>query len=131
MRERPDFVLPSQADIVDVLRRHRLIKLKESVKRAFVVGSFARGCPHLDSDVDVLLEVEPVEGVGAGELEAAYRRPLQQYFVTHDIRGKCDEVHPQWCGRRVDVYFTYDAAAEPRPKLELEARATLRRTRRP
>ncbi len=118
---KPDFVLPTQAELVDVLRRHPLIKLRESVSRAFVVGSFAKGAQNEESDVDVLLEVAPREGSEAQELEEHYRRLLRDHFVRHSIRGKDDSVHPQWCGRRVDVYFTYQAALESRPKVLLQA----------
>jgi predicted nucleotidyltransferase len=115
------FTPPTKAEIVEVLRKHPLIKLKEKVKRAFLVGSFAAGKNHDESDVDILLEVEPHPDQSALQLAEAYRRPLQQYFVTHNIRGKDDSVHPQWAGRRVDLYFTYDADQEDdRPKIELE-----------
>lgn len=89
--------------------------------RAYLVGSFATGTQNADSDVDILLEVQERQGVPALELEDSYRHALRQYFVTHNIRGKDDGVHPQWCGRRVDVYMTYDASQECRPKILLEA----------
>ncbi len=117
--EREVFTQPTQEEIVAVLRAHTLLKLRERVQRAFLIGSFAKGTQHEDSDVDILLEVSPKDGYSAEELTAKYRRALQQYFVRHDIRGKDDSVHPQWCGRRVDVYFTYDAAPERRPKILL------------
>lgn len=117
------FVPPTRDEIVAVLRRHPLIRLRESVREAFLVGSFAGGVSHPDSDIDILLEVDPHAGVSAAELEDSYRKRLQQYFVTHDIRGKRDDVHPQWLGRRVDLYFTYapDAQLQARPTLLLEA----------
>jgi predicted nucleotidyltransferase len=118
---KPEFVLPTQAEIVEVLRRHPLVKLRESVKHAFVVGSFAKGAQNDESDVDVLLEVQPRDGFEASELEEHYRRLLREHFMRYDIRGKDDSVHPQWCGRRVDVYFTYDASLEGRPKVLLPA----------
>ena len=118
---KPTFVLPNQCDIVEVLRRHRLLKLREPVLRAFVVGSFASGAQNDESDVDVLLEVPSHDGFTAEQLEDHYRQALRQHFVTHGIRGKADHVHPQWCGRRVDVYITYDADLEARPKVLLAA----------
>lgn len=102
-------------EIVEVLRQHPLVKLREKVKRAFVIGSFAAGQPNDESDVDILLEVAPRAGYTAAELEDHYRQALRQHFMHHDIRGKCDSVHPQWVGRRVDVYMTYDASTETRP----------------
>src|SRR5690606_960130 len=43
------------------------------------------------------------------------------YFVRNDLRGVHDEVHPQWNGRRIDVYFVENAEAEAdgRPLVEL------------
>lgn len=118
---KPPFYLPTQSEIVEVLRRHPLLKLREPVKCAFVVGSFAKGTQNDESDVDVLLEVPPHEGFEVPELEEHYRRLLREHFMRHNIRGKDDSVHPQWCGRRVDVYFTYDASLETRPKVLLAA----------
>ena len=119
---KPDFVLPTQQDIVRVLSRHPLVKLRETVLRAFVVGSFAKDAQNEDSDVDVLLEVATREGETSAELEDHYRRLLRAHFVKHDIRGKDDGVHPQWCGRRVDVYITYNADLESRPKVALASK---------
>jgi predicted nucleotidyltransferase len=114
-----EFRMPSQDEIVEALKKHPLIRLREKVRRAYVVGSFAKGCANDESDVDVLLEVPPRAGLTAAELEEQYRQALRQYFVTHDLRGKQDSVHPNWCGRRVDVYFTYAADTESRPKVLL------------
>lgn len=110
---------PTLREIVDVLRTHPLIKLKERVVRAFVVGSQVGGNTHQESDVDILLEVKPHRRLTSAELEEKYRQPLRQYFVSHGIRGKDDSVHPQWTGRRVDLYFTYSADSEQRPKRQL------------
>ena len=110
----------TQKEIVQVLKRHPLVKLREKVKQAFLIGSFSTGTQNEDSDIDILLEVEPCQGATALQLADQYRRPLQQYFVTHNIRGKNDSVHPQWEGRRVDLYFTYDVTKEDnRPKIKL------------
>lgn len=110
---------PTQAEIIAVLRAHPLIKLRERVTRAYLVGSQAVGNTHAESDVDILLEVEPRRRMLAARLEEHYRQALRQYFVTHDIRGKNDALHPQWDGKRVDLYFTYNAEAETRPKILL------------
>ncbi len=121
------FVPPSLNEIVGVLEVHPLILLREKVKRGFLVGSFAkglqrpRGSSEGESDVDILLEVEPRRGFTAAELEDHYRRALRQFFVSHGIRGKADDVHPQWDGRRVDLYFTYDADQETRPMQPLRS----------
>jgi predicted nucleotidyltransferase len=120
---RETFRMPTQAEIVQVLRKHPLVRLREKVVRAFLVGSFSRGQQNEMSDVDILLEVEPHPGYTAHQLEEHYRRALMQYFVTHNIRERRDSVHPQWCGRRVDLYFTYDAEPERRTKILLVKRS--------
>ena len=113
----PSLEMPTQKRIVAILKKHPLIRLRETVRRAFLVGSFAKGLQHADSDVDLLLEVQPRAGYTPAQLEDHYRQALRQYFVTHNIRGKDDSMHPQWGGRRIDLYFTYDANAEQRPKV--------------
>jgi len=113
------FRVPTQYEIVEVLKNHPLIRLRKKVIRAYLVGSFAKKCEHAQSDVDILLEVSRSPDRTEAELEDYYRQALRQYFVKHDIRGKRDDLHPNWCGRRVDMYFTYDAEAETRPKVLL------------
>lgn len=65
---KPELVFPTQLGIVEVLLRHRLVKLRESVECAFGVGNFAKGCQNNESDVDVLLEVTPRDRLDAPEL---------------------------------------------------------------
>lgn len=122
---RPDVAVPTLDEIVGVLQTHPLIVLSEQVERAFLIGSQAKerlgiGKTNQESDVDILLEVKPREDETAEQMQDRYRRKLMDYFMRHNIRGKKDSVHPQWCGRRIDVYFTYDADQETRPKIELE-----------
>lgn len=119
MEDKENFIAPTQQEIVAILRAHPLIRLKGKVLRSFLVGSFAKNSAHDDSDVDILLEVEPIKGIDEATLENDYRKPLQRHFMLNNIRGKDDSVHPQWQGRRVDLYFTYDAELETRPKIEL------------
>ena len=119
-----DFQNPTQDEIIQILRDHPLVKLRERVLNVFLVGSFAKeqlgiGQTHAESDVDILLEIVPKKDWSQNDLEEKYRQALRQYFVHHNIRGKLDSVHPQWAGRRVDVYLTYDVSKEGRPKIEL------------
>lgn len=122
-----DFTIPTTSELNQILRDHPLIRLRERVKKSFLVGSFAKeflgcGATHSQSDVDILLEIAPnprKKGMRIEEIEDSYRQKLRQYFVTHDLRGVHDEVHPQWCGRRIDVYMTFDASTESRPKMLL------------
>jgi predicted nucleotidyltransferase len=117
---KPEFVLPTKREIVKVLEEHPLIKLRVKVKRAFVVGSFSTGKQHERSDVDIMLEIIPKKNFTSEELEDWYRKKLRSYFMKNDIKGQADHIHPQWCGRRVDLYFTYDADVDPLPKIELK-----------
>ena len=117
--EQAKIFVPTRQEITAVLAAHPLIRLTGKVKRAYLVGSFAKGSPHVDSDVDVLLEVSPRARQTEEELTEKYRSKLRQYFVTHNIRGKADHLHPQWCDRRVDVYFTYETPRDERPRIRL------------
>ena len=112
-------IFPNKKQIVEVLRKHPLIKLKGRVKSAFVVGSFAKGTENIESDIDILLEINPVYGLDENELTNFYRRLIYQYFMKHDIHGKCDSVHPQWEGRRVDMYLTYNISNNNEVKIKL------------
>jgi predicted nucleotidyltransferase len=109
--------LPSKDEILRILRQHPLVGLKEKPRRVFVIGSVARGEQRPDSDIDILLEVDG----GGQRMTDFYRRKLQQYFVDNDLHGKHDEVHPQWNGRRVDVYTTSNADSDDRPKVKIGA----------
>lgn len=126
--------LPSQSEILEVLRKHPLIKLRENVDRAFVVGSTAKhylglGTVRPDSDFDVLLEIRQRGSEDAVETEVRYRKKLMDHFAIKNLRGRHDYLHPQWAGRRVDVYFTFNADMESRPKIELERPAPKNRPR--
>ena len=112
-------VAPTVDEIAKVLASHPLIKLREPVLRAFVVGSFAKGEQTELSDLDILFEVPSANEETIYEMEWRYRAALQAHFVKNNIRGVADHIHPQWAGRRVDMYFTYDADLEARPKIEL------------
>ena len=113
--------LPKQEEIIDILKNHPLVKLKERVNQVFIVGSFAKGLQNQDSDIDILIEVPPnQEWDDVRGLEDHYRQALRNYFVQNNIRGKADAVHPQWGNRRIDLYLTYDASLETRPKIKLE-----------
>lgn len=107
-------------DIIYILTHHPLIRLRHKAKRVFIIGSFATGTQQEHSDIDVLLEVRPVKGMTALELAAKYRDRLQRHFMRHGILGKDDSVHPQYQGRRLDLYFTYDASSDTLPKTQLK-----------
>lgn len=111
--------LPQKAEIVQALSTHPLVRFKRSVRRMFIVGSFAKGEERAHSDIDVLIEVRAVPNILSAELEESYRTGLKRHFVRNRIMGKCDSVHPQWNGRRIDLYLTYDASVETRTMVQI------------
>ena len=111
--------LPTLSEIVAVLKNHPLINNVGRVKDAYLIGSFASGKQNPNSDVDILLEIYPIKATSAEDFTELKRRKIQEYFMKNDLHGKADSVHPQWNGRRVDLYFTYDASTDSRPKIKL------------
>ncbi len=112
--------LPTKQEILNALKTHPLVKLNVKPSQVFVIGSFASDKQQDHSDLDVLLEVPG----DAEMLQQSYRRKIQKYFMDHNLTGVHDEVHPQWNGRRIDVYFTNNADAETRPKVKLATHKT-------
>lgn len=108
-----------KSEVIHVLKSHDLFKLKEKPKRVFLIGSFAKGMNHEESDIDILVEISPKKDLTEEEIAEKYRNKIRKFFIDHNIREKRDSVHPQLRGRRVDVYFTYDADSESRPKIEI------------
>lgn len=111
--------LPTVAEITSILRNHKLVKNIGKVKNAYIIGSFAKGTQNEHSDVDVLLEIVPIKNYSAEEYTEKKRALIQEHFMKNNIWGPDDSVHPQWNGRRIDLYFTYDASLETRPKTQL------------
>lgn len=99
---------PDRGAILAELKSHPFTKFSGKVKGVYAVGSTAKGTARADSDVDVMIEVES----GAKELQDKYRQRGADYFLKNNLTGKHDDVHPQWNGRRIDVYFTENAKAD-------------------
>ncbi len=119
--EKPEIRMPTVHEIAEILYNYPLFKKwKKKIKSAYLVGSFSRGEQHKNSDVDILIEIAEVKGFNASEYTSYMRRPIQDFFVKNDIRGKLDAIHPQWDGRRMDIYYTYDAKADQLPKIKLQ-----------
>jgi predicted nucleotidyltransferase len=73
--------MPTQEDILAILReQHALLSSRYPIRRLALFGSWARGNARENSDVDVLVEVDPSIGlrfVDLGEeLEKALGRPV-------------------------------------------------------
>lgn len=112
--------LPTKDEIVGLLKSHPLVKLAESPSRVFVIGSFAKGTQRDHSDIDVLLEIQRKRnGDTAEDVAEHYRSKIRKFFIAHDLRGKHDSAHPQWDGRRVDIYFTYNGDEGLLPKVDI------------
>jgi predicted nucleotidyltransferase len=113
--------LPTVRDIKQILATHPLYRYRGAIKAAYLVGSFARNKAHATSDVDIVLIVPPRQGYTPDEFTEKMRQPLRRYFMQHDIQGKHDAVHPQWDGRRMDIYFEYDLSRQgDRPWIRLQ-----------
>lgn len=82
-------------------------------------GSLSRAYQRYIPIIKIDVSQDP-EWEDPKKLEDYYRFSLRQFFVTNGIKGKMDSVHPQWCGRRVDLYITYNADLEKRPKILLD-----------
>jgi predicted nucleotidyltransferase len=115
------FGLPTREQLEIILKTHPLVKLREKIRRAYIVGSFTTGHVHETSDIDVLIEIKRKKGVTPKEVEEKYRSKIRKYFIQHDIMDKDDSVHPNWNGRRIDIYFTYDSLSDPLPKFFLDS----------
>jgi len=117
-----EFRMPTVSEIVGTLRNHPLVKNIGRIKNAYLIGSLASGQQNPQSDIDILLEIYPINDMGAEDFAEKKRNQIRKYLLQNNIRGKADDVHPQWQGRRIDLYFTYDASTETRPKIQLPLR---------
>jgi predicted nucleotidyltransferase len=112
--------MPTRVEITSILKSHPFTKLKIKPKRMFVAGSFSTGTQRVDSDIDIIIEVP--DGIDPIALQSEYRKRASDFFVKNNLRGVHDAAHPQWSGRRIDVYFVADAEAEAngRPIVEID-----------
>jgi uncharacterized protein len=53
----------NRQDAIAVLRQHADILRSRGVQHAVLFGSFARGDSRSDSDVDILVDIDPAAGV--------------------------------------------------------------------
>ena len=69
--------MSSTEEILALLRdQHQLLKASYPIRRLALFGSWARGDAREDSDVDVLVEVDPSIGLGFVELGEQLERAL-------------------------------------------------------
>lgn len=130
-RDPADFKHPTLEDVRGIVS-HPLVNYRSSVLGAHLVGSFAAGKAHEHSDVDLLVHVPEQPGFADDESLTEYMRSrLRQYVVQNDLRTpqECHPYHPQWQGRRVDLYFTSKPGHDERPAIPLKSsKAKLRKS---
>lgn len=114
---RPIITIPTKKQIIDIIRKHHLVKYSGKIINLYLIGSFCRGNQHNDSDVDILVHVPAANGFDDDSYTELNRKKLRDYFINNNIHGKCDKVHPQWFGRRLDIYFTFSERKEDCIKL--------------
>lgn len=69
--------MPSPEDILTTLReQHTLLRRRYPIRRLALFGSWARGEAREDSDVDVLVEVDPSIGLRFVDLGEELERAL-------------------------------------------------------
>jgi predicted nucleotidyltransferase len=112
--------IPTKQQIIEILKNHHLIKLKEKPKRIFIIGSRVNDNIHSESDLDILLEVKTKQNITSEELTEQYRIKLKQYFMKYNIKTKADYIHPLWENVRIDLYFTYNANNNTKPIKEIK-----------
>jgi len=112
--------IPTLSEVVRILESHPLVGNIGKIKKGYLVGSFSKGTQNPQSDMDILLEIYPVKDIAAEEFAEKKRNIIRKYFLDNNIRGVNNSIHPQWNGRRLDIYFTYDASVETRPKIQLK-----------
>ncbi len=108
--------LPTKLEVLKILREHPLVKLNGDVLGIWIVGSYAKGYATERSDIDILLKVRK-RNITTKELEEKYRLKIIKHFTKNNIRTIADKEHPNWNGKRLDIYFTYDERKEDCIKL--------------
>lgn len=99
--------LPTKNEVLDILKSHPLVKFNGKVLNMCIVGSYAAGKQTDRSDIDILIKV-PRRKISSDELEEKYRNKLRSYFIKNNIKGIAEHVHPNYNGKRIDIYFTYE-----------------------
>ena len=109
---------------------HNVTRIRERIKRVFLVGSLAQKIlgplsEKEDSDVDILLEIGKnarYPGMTDLQVDAKYRSRIKDYYERNNINNSRTEFHPQWQGKCIDLHITFDANCEYRQKILLGMR---------
>lgn len=89
--------------VLAVLRAHESDLRRKGIMRAAIFGSVARGQPDTDSDVDIMVELDPAN--------------VPSLFTYLGIARELEE----WLGRKVDLAVRDSLKQYVRPQAEAEA----------
>lgn len=95
--------MPQLDQVLAVLRAHEADLKQKGVARAAVFGSVARRQPHADSDIDIMVELDPAN--------------VPSLFTYIGIAQELET----WIGRRVDVTIRERLKQYIRPSAEADA----------
>ena len=90
-------------EIIDRLRQNEAALRARGVSHAALFGSCARGDNRPDSDIDIMIEVDPAAGIGVYEYVA-----LKDYIAAL-FDGPVDVVSREWLKPYVKPAVTTDA----------------------
>lgn len=76
--------------VLAVLRSHREALRRRGVMRAAVFGSIARGDAHPDSDIDILVEIDPRSNLGMWEYAALTRQIRELFPMSVDVADRAE-----------------------------------------
>ena len=88
--------IPSLKETSHLLRRNLWVKRQYPILRAYLAGSTSRGEARPDSDLDILLVINPVRGKRSISVSEQYH-----------ARFTSDHQKPHFAGRQVDFQFYY------------------------
>tara|TARA_A200000159_G_scaffold163220_1_gene188880 strand:- start:537 stop:890 length:354 start_codon:yes stop_codon:yes gene_type:complete len=88
--------IPTLIEATRLLRRNLWVKRQYPIVRAYLAGSTSRGEARPDSDLDILLVINPVKGKRSISVSEHYH-----------ARFTADHQKPHFGGRQVDFQFYY------------------------
>ena len=95
----------NRADALAILRKHRDELRRRGVARAALFGSTVRGEASAESDVDVLLDIDPAANLGVFEYVAITRYLGEIFPVRVDVANRATlKAHVRPSAERDAVY---------------------------